>query len=590
MKYREKRKNKKNYNKALKAEIVKYQLLTKIPLAILVELFSFFVSRLLSSTGRVAITSSDFLFLFQTWQGWMIIITLFMVTCIYFAFDINTMILYSYSFIEGKKKSVFEVIKTSFEKMLKFFNIRGLFVFLFVTILAPLVGFGFSISLTNTLYIPNFVTEVIYQNRLYTTLYIGALILFTLIALFEIYLIPFVLIEDKSVKEASVKSRKLIWEHGLSIYGKLIVYVLSKGIKIFFGALLLYVIPSVVVETIGLSDFMLRFIRVLIALSSVLYIIYQLMLIGPGCIARLLELYLDYEQIPRNVIYFKPSVFRFVKYGLTALCVVGASLICTYEFDWIFPKSSDVKIIAHRAGGNLDCENTMNDLNKALEKNVYGSEIDVQRTKDGKYIVLHDNTFKRLCGVDKKPSEMTLSEIQALKVNDGEHETTTIATLDEMLNAIKGKEKLFIELKGETADQQMADDVVQMIKDKGMIDDVVLISLKYNIVSYIETNNPDFETGFLYYASWGDDVDLNVDNLIMEEEAASSETIASIHQKGKKAIVWTVDSSSSIQHFLLSECDAIITNEVDECIQTKKELSQRNDIERILDVFLQLIG
>lgn len=591
MEFRKNRKIKKNYNKVMKYEIAKYQLLTKIPLAILVELFGYFVYYLLSSTGRVAITSSDFLFLFQTWQGWMIILTLFFVACIYIAFDINTKIIYSDHFIQGKKESVWSVFETSFEKMLKFINVRGFFVFVFVTLLVPLTGFGFSISLTNQLYIPNFVTEVIYENKLYTLAYVGVIGIFTLIAAFEIYLIPIVLLEDKTVKEASHKSIQMIKEHGLYIYGKLIHYVLvHQVLKLILVTLMIYAIPTVILEYLTLSHLWLRFFRILIAISAGLYIFYQIMLIGPSCIVRLLELYLECENIPRNAPYYKPPRFRWLRNLIVGLCVIALSVLCTYEFDLIFPKTSKVEIIAHRAGGNLDCENTMNDLNKALEKNVYGSEIDIQRTKDGKYIVLHDSTFKRLCGVDKKPSEMTFSEIQKLSVSDGKHEVTKIATLDEMLNAIKGKEKLFIELKGETADQKMADDVVQIIKEKQMVQDVALISLKYDLVSYIETQNPDIETGFLYYASWGDDVDLNVDDLIMEEESASDQTIDSIHQKGKKAIVWTVDDEDSINHFLLSECDAIITNEVDETLEMKKDIDHRGDSQRILDEVAQFIS
>ena len=74
-----------------------------------------------------------------------------------------------------------------------------------------------------------------------------------------------------------------------------------------------------------------------------------------------------------------------------------------------------------------------------------GGEIDIQRTSDGSCIVLHDNTFSRVAGVDKKPSEMTLEEVKQLRV-DGE----PVPTLEDMLDASHGRLTLYVELKGET--------------------------------------------------------------------------------------------------------------------------------------------
>lgn len=45
---------------------------------------------------------------------------------------------------------------------------------------------------------------------------------------------------------------------------------------------------------------------------------------------------------------------------------------------------------------------------------------------------------------------------------------------------------LFIELKGETADRQMADDTVKAVREYGMEDECVLISHKYELIDYIE--------------------------------------------------------------------------------------------------------
>lgn len=575
----------------LQREIIKYQILTKIPLFIFITLFQSLIAFLMFSTGRAAITSSDFTFLFTTWQGWLIILITFAAACLYFTFDVNTKILYAYNFIQGKAISTLEVFKTAFRRSRRFLNIRGLLILLFASLMVPLAGFGFSISMTDHFYIPNFVTEVVYESVPYTLLYLGILAVFILIVAFEIYVIPITLLEDCSIREAGIKSRAMIRKNGLRIYWKLLKYVvLSHLLPILTGMILIGLIPFCIAEIFSAQPEAARFWRIAGTLCIVIYIVYRLMLMGPCCIVRLLELYAEYEQLPIRSADYRPPKLRFAIYPVLALCIAFLSLGGTYAFDEIFPRESSVEIIAHRGGGDLDCENSLEGLEKAIDRGVYGSEIDIQRTKDGHYIVLHDKSFKRLCHINKSPSEMTLDEILALKADDGTHSPVGIATLDEMIDAVKGRAKLYIELKGSTADRKMADDIIDMVMEKDASENVALISLKYNLVDYIETKAPELETGLLYYASWGNDNGLNVDDLIMEEAVASDYTINSIHEQGKKAIVWTVDKNSSIQHFLMSGCDAVITNRVDEVIEAKAELARRDDMQLIFDQLFCLIS
>ena len=180
---------------------------------------------------------------------------------------------------------------------------------------------------------------------------------------------------------------------------------------------------------------------------------------------------------------------------------------------------------------------------------------------------------------------MTLEEIMELRINDtiGSGSLLKVVTFEEMLEVIKGKEKLFIELKGESADQKTADDLVAIIKDKGCESDVVFISLSYDIINYIETNYPGFETGTLFFIGIGDVSRLNCDLLIMEEETATDTRIDMIHNAGKKAIVWTVNTSDGMYRFLDSKIDAVITDEVILAEDIQAQLDNRNDLQVIQD-------
>lgn len=264
-----------------------------------------------------------------------------------------------------------------------------------------------------------------------------------------------------------------------------------------------------------------------------------------------------------------------VALALTCILSAAASYDLEKNFDAGFPKIDRTDIVAHRAGGNLAAENTVAGLNAAAEAGAEGAEIDVQRTRDGYYVINHDNTFFRLCGVNRDVSEMTWKEIRQLKIRDYNHWTAPaakVAGLEEMLEAAKGKIHLYVELKGSTADRKMADDVYRMVQEQDMLEEVTFICLDYSIIDYLETNHPKADTGYLCYASFGDLEDLHCDELILEEETATAANIERIHGAGKKVSVWTVDSLGGMLRFMARQADGIITNDVRLGIITRKEL------------------
>ena len=75
-------------------------------------------------------------------------------------------------------------------------------------------------------------------------------------------------------------------------------------------------------------------------------------------------------------------------------------------------------LYAHRGlhDGNVNVlENSMEAFRLAVEKG-YGMELDVQLTKDGKLVVHHDGSLKRVCGVDKRILDLTWDELCAITV------------------------------------------------------------------------------------------------------------------------------------------------------------------------------
>ncbi len=93
-----------------------------------------------------------------------------------------------------------------------------------------------------------------------------------------------------------------------------------------------------------------------------------------------------------------------------------------------------MKVIGHRGARGLAPENTIKAIKTGLAEGVDGIEFDIHVSKDGRLIVLHDDSFLRTCGVNKKASGLTLAEIRKIKTREGE----PIPTLEEALEAING--------------------------------------------------------------------------------------------------------------------------------------------------------
>ena len=535
---------------------------------------------LLSSANRVSVSSGDFGFVFMTWQGYLLIVCAVITVLLYISADVNALILFCDKLLNGEDPSMLRCLRDGVVKLKKYANPRGLFVILFLTLLTPLLGLSFSISLTESLYIPRFISSVIEGSPLYFS---GLMIVYILIYLLGFayrFIIHGAVIDGQNMKEAGVSSRKMIRRNLKSFIFEMLRFWLSLIVVFIIIAAVAFAL-FFVVNTFLADNELSLFLNLFLSLFFTISLGIFQMLSGPFYIMKLTVLYRTYQSEGEWQCKKRATKRRYTV--VLAVCAMLAgcaflSFVSAHFFDEIFPPSGDKEIVAHRAGGNEAPENTVSGIAAAYSLGAAGSEIDIQRTADGKYIINHDDTFKRVAGENKKPSEMTLEEIKKLRIK-GE----PVATFEEALDASRDKVKLFTELKGETADRQMADDAVRIIKEKGMENQTVLISLKYDILEYVEQKYPEIETGYLAFFSFGKIQNMPFDYLALEEEIATDEAIDAIHENNKKVMIWTVNDEDDIRSSILGEADMIITDEIRAAKKIEAKLKNRTPLQRILD-------
>lgn len=470
-------------------EMWSFQILTALLMAVPASILSKLMAWTAESAGG-AMTTADL----GGMLGWRTPVLLLLGGLLlfwYIVWEIFAQIHMHEDVLSGRRAGILQEVRRGIRSFRRFLSPAGILILLYIFIVVPLCGIGFSVSLSRTFYIPNFIMDVIHSTPLYAIAYTVLMAALAVIGWRSLFSVHAMLIDGMTPSEARRESR----------YGWKFLLMIGVFILIF-----------------------------------------------------------------------------------------PASILLGLFYHQVFERPEPVKVIAHRAGGTEASENSVEGLYAAIEYGCYGSEIDVQRTKDGYYIINHDSDFKRLTGTARSPRDMTMEEIRTLRIQDttGSGAELPVATLEEMLDVIRGKGKLFLELKGSTADRKMVDDLARIIREKDCIQDVALISLDYGIIDYAETNYPEFETGTLFFAGIGNVARLNCDLLIMEEQIATDLRVEQVHHAGKQAIVWTVNTPESMYRFLDSNVDAVITDEIKMAEETQSTLDARSDLQVIRDKITNL--
>lgn len=568
-------------------KLLLFQIVSSIGLSLLTWAISALSNLLIGLSGKAAVSSGDLLFLFTCWQGYVMIFLVLLMVISYIAVELNALILYCGKILDGEQPSLWRSMTGGFAVLKRFLNPRGLLIVLYAVVISPIIGLGFSISLTETFYIPRFIMSVINANPLFLTGYIILQVILVLVAVIYCFIMHGVLLDDMTMKQSSINSRKLIARNWKNFLFEMLCFFALTFLAVFLPSVVCAELPLLIVQFIPMGETAILFCDVFFSTVLLIIIAFAMMMSVPFLIMKLTTLYKKYLS-EGEWHYQKREKRRHPVMIVLVVFLLISSVVFSYGgaryYDEIFPNKIEAGVVAHRAGGFEAPENTVKGIETAYELGATGCEIDIQRTSDGYYVVNHDNDFKRVAGVGKKPSEMTLEEVKELRV-DGE----PVPTLEEMLDASRDKVTLFVELKGETADNRMADDAVRIIQEEGMQDQAVLISLKYDVLEYIEQKYPEMLTGYLAFISFGKIENTPFDYLALEEEIATDDTIESVHMKGKKLLVWTVNEEDDIERFLTSDADAIITDAVKLSGEAKSRLENRTHLEVIIQSFLDLI-
>ena len=265
--------------------------------------------------------------------------------------------------------------------------------------------------------------------------------------------------------------------------------------------------------------------------------------------------------------------------GVTAAVLVGGFLLKS------LPADNTTMVIAHRGAAGKAPENTMVAMRHAINDGTDWLEIDVQETADGEVVVLHDSDFMKLAGVNLKIWDTTLQQAKEIDVGswfNEEFSAERVPTLTEVLEEARGKCRVLIELKYYGHDQQLEQRVVDIVEQAGMVEDVAIMSLKYEGIKKFRTLRPDWPVGLLSSKAIGKISDLDVDFLAINMATAKPAFIRRIQSSGRQVYVWTVNDQASMSRMMALGVDGLITDEPALAREVFNKNKNMTSVERLL--------
>jgi len=153
-----------------------------------------------------------------------------------------------------------------------------------------------------------------------------------------------------------------------------------------------------------------------------------------------------------------------------------------------------VKGMAHRGYPVKYPENTIRAFKAAYELGFTHLELDVQLSRDGVAIIMHDTTVDRMTDARGRVKDFTFNELRELKVGG----TEIIPTLEEALQYAKDKMIVSIELKqqGDLYDGLEAE-TLKVIKKTNMMDQVYVNSFDHFAVIKMRELSDEVELGLI---------------------------------------------------------------------------------------------
>ncbi|WP_440110941.1 glycerophosphodiester phosphodiesterase [Paenibacillus sp. QZ-Y1] len=228
-----------------------------------------------------------------------------------------------------------------------------------------------------------------------------------------------------------------------------------------------------------------------------------------------------------------------------------------------------IEIIAHRGASAVCPENTMAAFERSLQLGATGIETDVQMSKDGRLVLIHDETLARTTGTEGWVKDTPYDELRTLDAGAWFHadfKGERIPSLVELFELVQGKDILLnLELKnGIISYKGMEEKIVQSIRNWDLEQQVILSSFNHASLVRCKRLAPEIRTALLYmeklYRPYDYAAKLEASALHPYKLAVTREEVVAALAQGITTHPFTVNDPAEMQVLIDMGVQAIITD------------------------------
>ncbi len=239
---------------------------------------------------------------------------------------------------------------------------------------------------------------------------------------------------------------------------------------------------------------------------------------------------------------------------------------------------------AHRGASGYCPENTMVAFRHGLELGATGIETDVQMSKDGTLVLIHDESVQRTTGQSGEISKLHLDEIRRLDAGSwygSEFAAEPIPTLDELLDwAATTELTLNLELKNNIEPYTgMEAKVIEAVRTRGLESRVIISSFNHQSLVICKRLAPEIRTGILYVENlvdpWIYAQHIAADALHPYHLTMESSMPEKAHAAGVITNPFTINDPARMRELMEMGCAGIITDYPDRLDEVLRHAASR---------------
>ena len=518
---------------------------------------SFLAGLLLSQTGYLFISYNNiFAIITSSPLISLAFLVLIVINLLVAYFQICLLFIGARHLLYHEKRTLIEYSRKVFQQSFLFMKhlsfCKMAFVFFYVAMLFPFIRKILKIYYLNKIVIPDFIVTYLEDKHWLVGLMIFAsawILLYVSVRL--MFALPKILFEKRTVREG-VKYSLQKTKKQVLFYAWNLLLIIIKTYLFFFLLLTPLLIGQIVIDNLTQKESLILGVINFVLIKNFHYMALTYFLVKFVSFLTGEEL----EIMPRR------KKDHLMRWG-----VMGCASIFFALEGYIYLEAPDTNtplVISHRGVSNKNgVQNTVQSLEKTAQLKPDLIEMDVQETKDGQFVMMHDANLKNLAGINARPQDLTLEELTGLDISENGYRTK-ISSFDDYLNrANELHQRLLIEIKTSKKDSpQMMERFLEkygtIIKQYGH----QMQSLDYHVIDQVLKYDSTIPAYFILpYNSIFPKT--KATGYTMEYSTLDEYFVTKLWYTEQKLYVWTVNGSEAFDKAVQLGADGMITDDLE---------------------------